>query len=55
MSYDLQWNGGYDFFPQAVVCEWYDGLNDCYENDMGFTYVAMYLEAISDEENDYLT
>ena len=29
---------------------WYDSMNDCYENDMGFDMIGLYLESINDED-----
>ena len=31
--------------------EWYDGINDCYEHNLRFDIIAMYLEGINDMED----
>ena len=32
---------------------WYGGVNDCHNNDMDFNYLAMYLDAIYHEVDDW--
>ena len=49
-----EFNWGYDYFPQQEVDNWYDGLNDCYENDLPIDFKLEYVSVINDEENDYL-
>ncbi len=29
---------------------WYDGVNDCYANDLPAKYIYMYLDAITDSD-----
>ena len=29
---------------------WYDGVNDCYANDLSAKYIYMYLDAITDSD-----
>ena len=31
---------------------WYDSVNDCYTNNMGFDMIATYVEAIGDEDTE---
>ena len=32
---------------------WYGGVNDCYKNDLKFDTLALYLDAIYHEVNDW--
>ena len=32
---------------------WYGGVNDCHNNDMEFSYFALYLDAIYHEVDDW--
>ena len=32
--------------------DWYDGINDCYENDIRSGIIYMYLEAIEDTDHE---
>ena len=33
---------------------WYDSLNDCYENDMPIDMILTYIDAIDDEDTEWV-
>ena len=44
-----------DTIIEENVDFWYDCLEDCYANDMPFKLISDYLEAITDEDTEWLT
>ena len=46
-------NSKQQMMDETVDVMWYGGVNDCHNNDMEFSYFAVYLEAINNECDDW--